>query len=449
MFYTIKKILLEKNIISLMTSITGALLGLAAFMILTRTLDKKIFGDWVLYTTLTTFIDLIRFGLTRNALVRFVSGIDEKEKKDFMGSGYIIGLTIVIFLSITLWPAYLIIESLHASTSNGYVLFLLYYPLLALTNLSWNNALSLFQAEQRFKDILIIRTSSLGTFVLFLFANILFFQFGIHEIIVAQIITNLMPSIFVAIKKWDGLSYMSRSNRRTRKKIIDFGKFSMGTLIGASLLRSADTFIIGMSPFLGSEGIAKYAIPLKITDLLAIPLQSFTITAFPKMSKQSLLNDIEGLKKTFYAYTGAITILFIPVSLIGFIFAEQLVWLLGGNEYAASVPLLAAIFRIFALYSLLLPIDRFTGVMLDSINKPKYNFYKTIIMATANITGDLIAVFWLHSLQAVAWVTVLFTITGIISGYLYLNKHITLKISNIMTEGVEFYKNIKKYMRPV
>ncbi len=443
---SIRKIVSEKNVLSLLTSGTGAFLGLISFLILTRTLDKVTFGDWVLYSTLATFADLIRFGLTRNALVRFSSGVDKEEKKKFLGSGYLIGLFLVALLTLILWPAWFILDTTNTSISEGYRLFLLWYPLLAVANLSWNNALSLFQAEQQFKNILIMRTGSLGTFVLFLAANIIFLHWGIQKIILVQILTNLIPSILAALKKWDGLAYITRSTRQNRKKMIDFGKFSLGTVVGSSLLRSADTFIIGLSPFLGSAGIAQYAIPMKIADLLVIPLRAFTMTAFPKMSRKSQLNDIDGLKKTFYAYSGAVTMLFIPVAVTGFIFAEKLVWFLGGNEYIDSLPLLAAIFRIFAVYSILLPIDRFTGVMLDSINKPKYNFYKIIVMALANIAGNIIAVFGFKSLQAVAWVTVLFTVIGIIIGYRYLHKLIPLQFSKILTEGIDFFRNIKKYI---
>ena len=328
----------------------------------------------------------------------------------------------------------------------GYRLFLTWYPVLALVNLSWNNSLSLFQAEQRFKDMLIIRVVSLGSFVLFLIANLIYFHYGIFEVILAHLAANLLPSLIAAFKNWDGFTHIKKSTKTARKEMLDFGKFSMGTLIGSSLLKSADTFIIGLSPFLGSAGIAQYAIPLKLTDLLGIPLRSFTMTAYPKMSKKSVEGNIEGLKKTFYAYSGAVTFLFIPVAVLGFIFAEPLVWALGGNEYKESLPLLATLFRIFSLYSILLPIDRFTGVALDSLNKPKFNFYKVLIMASANIIGDVVAVFWFKSLEAVAVVTVIFTLIGIIAGFAYLNKIIQIRYRFVLTEGIGFFRNIKSYI---
>jgi len=80
-----------------------------------------------------------------------------------------------------------------------------------------------------------------------------------------------------------------------------------------------------------------------------------------------------------------------------------------------------------------------TGVGLDSINRPKKNFYKIIFMVSANIIGDLIAVFIFKSLMAVAVVTVLFTLLGLIVGYWYLNKELNLKARLIFSEGKKVY----------
>ncbi|MFA9388884.1 MAG: oligosaccharide flippase family protein [Prolixibacteraceae bacterium] len=443
MIKKITRIIKEKNFLSLSTSMSVAALGLFSFILLTRGLTQELFGDWVLYVTIATFMDMLRFGLTSTALVRFASSDDKEKNKTYMGTSYKIGLQLVAAMALVLWPTYFIIQQFDFNINNGYMLFLLWYPVLALLNLSWNNSASLFQAEQRFKHILFIRLLNVGSFVVFLLVNNTFLHWGLLSIVIAHLVSNLLPSILVFWKRWDGFIYLKRATKETTREMLNFGKYSMGTLIGSSLLKSADTIIIGLSPILGSVGIAQYAIPLKLTDLLGIPLRSFTITAYPRMSKKSHEGDIEGLKKIFYSYSGVITLLFVPVAIVGFIFAEQLVWLLGGNEYKDSLPLLASIFRIFALYSILLPIDRFTGVALDSINKPRFNFNKVMIMAGANIVGDFIAVFVFNSLEAVAAVTVFFTLIGILAGYYYLNREIGIRVKYFFTEGFYFFKNLK------
>ncbi|MDA3930810.1 MAG: oligosaccharide flippase family protein [Prolixibacteraceae bacterium] len=446
MLGSIKKVFREKNFLSLTTSMSIAALGLLSFLLLTRGLEKELFGDWVLYVTIATFFDLLRFGLTSTALVRFASGGDIDQNKVYLGTSYKIGLVLVVILALVLWPVYFILSHFNVTINNGYLMFLIWYPILSILNLSWNNSVSFFQSQQRFKHILFIRLLNVGSFVLFLIANNTFLHLGLMSIVIAHLISNLLPSILVFVKRWDGLMYIKKTTKSSTQEMINFGKYSMGTLIGSSLLRSADTIIIGLSPILGSVGIAQYAIPLKLTDLLGIPLRSFTVTAYPKMAKKSHEGDIAGLKKIFYGYNGVISLLFVPVAIVGFIFAEELVLLLGGNEYRDSLELLATIFRIFSVYSILLPIDRFTGVALDSINKPRFNFNKVVIMALANIVGDFIAVFVFNSLEAVAGVTVLFTLIGIFAGYYYLNKEIGVRIKYLFIEGIHFFKTIKTHL---
>ena len=436
----------EKNISSLLTNMVIAFLGLVSFMLLTRQLPKEQFGDWVLFVTLATFVDLLRFGLTRTTVVRLLAGADPGSFKKFLGSAYKINLLLLTLIMLVCWSIAAISFGLGLEMNNGYRLFFNWYPILALFNLGWNTAFALFQAEQNFTRMMWVRLVSIGLFVLFLLLNMWVFELGLIEIIWVNLLVNLASSLWCSIKKWDGLSYLKYADSATEKELINFGKYSMGTLVGSSLLRSADTLIIGLSPVLGSAGIAMYAIPLKLTDLLGIPLRSFTMTAYPRMSKKSLEGDLGGVRKTFYAYSGAITLLFIPIALFCFVFAEYLILFLGGAEYKDSLPLLTKVFRVFTVYTVLLPIDRFTGVLLDSINRPKLNLYKVIFMTVSNVLIDIIAVFVLESLVAVAIGTIFFTLMGIVLGFHYLKREIQIQSRQIFPEGIYFFKNLKTYI---
>ncbi|MEX0359868.1 MAG: polysaccharide biosynthesis C-terminal domain-containing protein [Allomuricauda sp.] len=138
--------------------------------------------------------------------------------------------------------------------------------------------------------------------------------------------------------------------------------------------------------------------------------------------------------------------MFFPVALVSFVFAEHLVLFLGGNEYKDALHLLTLIFRVFTVYIMLLPIDRFTGVLLDSINRPKLNLYKVLVMTFANIILNILAVFVFKSLVAVAVGTVLFTLMGIFLGFHYLKKEIQIQSRQIVSESVDFIKNLKTHL---
>ena len=156
-----------------------------------------------------------------------------------------------------------------------------------------------------------------------------------------------------------------------------------------------------------------------------------------------------------------------------YFFAEEFVTILGGAEYAET----ASIFKIFCIYGILLPLDRFTGVALDSVNMPKQNFIKVIYMTLANIIGDAVVVFGFYYialftsiitlffvgfantavigslasffasltvLNLVAVVTIIFTLIGILVGTHYLKKELDIKLKLIIPEGFIF---INEFMR--
>ncbi|OYT17781.1 MAG: hypothetical protein B7C24_00530 [Bacteroidetes bacterium 4572_77] len=436
----IKHILQEKNIQSLAGNMLTAGFGFLNFILLARTFDKDVFGEWILYLTAATFVEMFRFGITRTALIRFLAGANKEEEKKLIGSNWLIGLVTTVLIAIILYAILGIFP--QQIENSGFSLFFQWYPILAFLNLPFNNALTILQAKQEFDKIFVVKFLNSGLFFIGLFINFMWLQRPLVEIIWFHLGISLVVSIITSLANWDGIKYLKHADKATNKTILNFGKYTTITLIGTNLLKSADTFIIALSP-LGVTAVALYSIPLKLTEVLQIPLRSFVATAFPKMSKASIQNDLKMVRYYFYSYSGSITIMFIPIVLAGFFFSDIFILILGGEKYLGIDPATGAnashIFKIFAIYGLLLPIDRLTGVGLDSINKPKKNFYKIIFMVVANIIGDLIAVFIFKSLFAVAIATIVFTVIGMLVGYYYLNKELDLKFRLIWIEGWKVY----------
>ena len=465
------KIFKNHNFLSLANNGAVAIFGFLSFVILVRSLPTVEFGEWVLFITTLNFIDMLRFGITRTAIVRFLSGADSERGKNLIGSNYTINLMSTIFLIVVvLITNYFFADGIKES---GFTLFFTWFPVIAILNLPFNNSLSILQAKMRFDLILVIRMINVGLFMLFLIVNFYVLQLGIIQILWAYLITNFITSVIASIKNWDGVLYIFKAKKETNKLLIDFGKYTSGTLIGSNLLRSADTFIIGLSPFMGVTGVALYSIPLKLTEIIEIPVRSFAMTAFPKMSKASIDGNKKLLTKLYYENIGLLTFILIPLMILSFIFAEDLVTIVGGEDYRET----AGIFQVFCIYGLLLPLDRFTGVALDSINMPKQNFIKVIYMTASNIVGDSIVVFGLYYivlltsiitmffygitdihmlvlsatsyteiviLNLVAFVTILFTIIGIIVGNFYLRKHMHINLWNIFPYGFNFFRVLIK-----
>ncbi len=460
------KILKNHNFLSLANNGLVAVLGFFSFVVLVRSLPTNDFGEWVLFLALSNFLDMLRFGITRTAIVRFLSGAKEVEGKELIGSNYAINIfSSIVLIAIVYIINYYFSESLADS---GFGLFFIWFPILAIINLPFNNALSVLQAKLRFDLILLLRLINVGSFMIFLIVNYFFLHYGLIEIVWVYLLTNLLTSIIAMIFNWDGIKYLFHTTISANKKILDFGKYTTGTLIGSNLLKSADTFIIGLSPFLGTTAVALYSIPLKLTEIIEIPVRSYAMTAFPGMSKASIEGKKAEVKRLYYQNAGGLLYMLIPLMVFSFIFAEEFVTILGGPEYTQT----ANVFRIFCFYGLLLPIDRMTGVALDSINMPKQNFIKVVYMTLANIIGDLIMVFGVYYfilflsvftllfvgidsldiftnvisnysvitvLELVAFVTLMFSVIGILVGFHYLSGELNVKFRKIFSGGIAFF----------
>jgi O-antigen/teichoic acid export membrane protein len=439
----LKIIIREDNFLSLTGNLVYAVFGFASFALMARTFEKDIFGEWVLFIASAAFVEMFRFGITNTAVVRYISGASPEERMRLIGSNSLIGLVVTTFIVLVLVICNLAFAG--PIQHSGYGLFFTWYPLLAFINLPINNALVIFQADRKFGRMLLLKAINSGGFFLMILVNFLALDMSLNQLVWAMFVTNGISSGLCLYYGWDGTRHLGQASRHANRTILSFGKYTTFTLIGTNLLRSADTLIISLSP-LGTAAVALYSIPLKLTELQQIPLRSFVATAFPKMSKASIQGKVGEVRRLFYNYSGALSYLFIFLCLATFVFAEFFVLLLGGREYLGVDPVTGFntvnIVRIFSIYGLLLPVDRMTGIALDSINKPGINAIKVFFMVLANIIGNLVAVFVFKSLELVAVGSIVFTILGIWIGFYFLDKEIQLHSRQILINGFEFYRSL-------
>ncbi len=439
----ITKIIHEDNFLSLAGNLTISFFGIVGFALLARTFQMEIFGEWVLFISSAAFIEMFRYGIINTAIIRYLSGSSPGDRFSFIGSNGIIGLIATCLICILL----VIINFFFSEPiqHSGYGLFFTWYPVLAFVNLPMNTALVILQADQKWGRILLVRSIESVGFFLVLAANFLFFHMTLVQLVWAFIVIDIIASGICVLYGWDGLKYIPKATKKTIKILLNYSKYTTFTLIGTNLLRSADTFIISFSP-MGTAAVALYSIPMKLTELQQIPLRSFAATAFPKLSKASMQGKIEEVRELFYSYSGAMTYLFICISLVTFVFADLFILILGGKQYLGTDPVTgfnaATIMRIFSIYGLLLPIDRMTGIGLDSINKPNINFMKVFIMVCANVIGDVIAIFVFKSLALVAVASIFFTLIGSWFGFHYMSKELKLDQRQVLIKGIDFYKTI-------
>jgi len=435
----IKGLLKSDNSLSLIGNLVFAFFGFASIFLLARSYSEGVFGEWIIYLSGMALVEMIRKGITSTPLVRFIAGSkDQDERKKIIGASWFLSVLITVVIIVLFVPIYVIFGD--AIDMKGFGLFFKWYPLLALVILPLNTGLSILQADRRFGAILNLRFVNMFFFFCFLVINFFWLKLDIVYVVYIHIAAHLLASVYAMFRKWSGIRNIKYASRESVNSQMKFGKYSLGTLIGSNLLKSSDTFIIGM--MLTQPQVAYYSIPLKLIEIVEIPMRSFVAVAFPKMSRASREGNNDEVRSIFYQYAGIVSWLFIPLVTVLFLFAKPLTLLLGGAEYIDSI----IIFQIFLIYALLLPLDRFSGVSLDAINRPKFNMIKVLFMASANIIGDIIAITVFNSLEAVAAVTIVNVLVGVLVGNWLLKREIGIKVSKVYTIG---FKEIMKFLRKI
>jgi len=393
-----------------------------------RVLNKELYGQWILFITGASLLDMLRFGLSGTGSIRAISSNKGILQFQNIAASYIIGIGTLIAITLVFLPAYFILETYVGE--NYYLPILQFYPLIALGNLALKQASTVCQGLMNFKREMLIKVATGILNLLFIGSYILLFEATLSGIIVAFFCADMLFSLVIIALKWDGWNYLKNYNKKNIQEILHFGKYSTASFVGSNLLRSSDTFILSFSTVMGASAIAIYAIPLKFVELVEIPLRSFTATSFPKMSK-AIQESNEKFNLTMGTYLSFTVMLIIPIIAGIILFANILLPLLGGSEYADSLELQKNILYVICLYIFLLPADRYSGMGLFALNKPKQNFIKIMIMLLANVVFDLIAVFVYQSLVLMAFATVLFTFVGVIYGWQLIKKQTGFTVQSV------------------
>ena len=96
------KIIKEDNFLSLAGNLVLATLGFAGFALLARGLDTDSFAKWVLFISGGSLVEMLRFGITNNALIRFLSGANTDTKDKLIGSNVLISFIVTVLIALIL-----------------------------------------------------------------------------------------------------------------------------------------------------------------------------------------------------------------------------------------------------------------------------------------------------------------------------------------------------------
>lgn len=362
---------------SIGSKIGTLLFGFGSFFILIRSLDKSHFGVWALFLTITSLIETSRNGLIQNALIKFLhSNTKDFESKIITASLFLnvtYSLIMAILLLVVAYPLSKIFGAVDLSPMFGWYSL----TLILLVPISQFNYLQ--QANFSFSGVFWTTLVRQGTFFIGVLLSILFNgKLNLVNLVQLQVACAVM-AMFVAYfcakpllnfnLVWDWIMV---------KKVFSFGKFVMGTNIFSLAYKSMDQLMVGY--FMNPTSVAYYNSAIRVSNLIEYPASSVAEIVYPKTTHQYQL-DKEKASKFFYEMGVGLTMtLTVPIIVFTMFFADFIILLIAGSEYAES----ANILRITILFGLFTPFSRQFGAAMDSSGRPHINFLVLVVSLLLN-----------------------------------------------------------------
>lgn len=401
-------------------------LRLLTFALLVRWLSRDDFGRWVLFQTYFTLFDTVRTGF-QTAFINYASGADDALFRRWAGAAWHIaaGVTVagVGLLGFGAFVAHQLGYGVGDPALVGW------FGALAVATVP--NCLSgwaLF-ARASFRRMQSISISVQGVFLALItggwYAGVLTpaYLYG------AYVGASGLVSVLTIALGWSHWRDALTNAAPERRQLWQFGRYSVGSLFVNNLLRSSDTLLLGA--VLGPVAVVAYHVPQRIVELIETINRSTVMAATPRLAR---LYDAgpKPMAAWFEQTAGRLWIGLLPVSLGCALFAEPLVVLLGGDGYRESATLL----RIFMVFTSLSPLDRFAGIGLDAVRRPRLNLLKVGLMLLVNLAGDAVALLGFRSIEGVALASIGTFVTGMVVGFGWLGRAIPVSLGGTVRAGV-------------
>ncbi|MES2275067.1 MAG: polysaccharide biosynthesis C-terminal domain-containing protein [Bacteroidota bacterium] len=437
----ILKKLRNNHFLSFAGNVAVAGMGICIYSMLAHNLPTQDdLGHWVFFIVgILTLADVFRTGFIQNSLIKFYAGTAPERAANIAGSAWFIGFCITIAACIINLLFYIFY---YDAADESTRIMIRWFGITFLTSLPFSVALWILQAEGRFGILLILKALTQGMLFVFMGLLIVFHRLTFLNAIYVYYVACAITSVTTIFMGWDRVKTITKRSRESIRELFHYGKFSVGTSIASQLLRSSDIYVINFMLIgkAAAAAVGVYNVPQQLMQVIEIPIRSFTATAMPMISAASNKGNDQEVVYLMKKFAGMLTLALLPVCIVGFIGAGLWIDILAGKKYVGSDA--GIVLRIFMCYAMLLPVDRFMGITLDMINKPRINMIKVYIMLAVNVIGDVAGLLIFHNIYGVALASILTFATGTIYGYISLKRYLNFTMVDIFTLGFAELKEL-------
>ena len=397
-------------------------------------------GSWVLYLNITTILEVVRNGLVKSATVKFFNSSLKEDQSKIKSASLIINavftsLTLAILLTSATWISSLL------STPQLVPMFYR-YSLVAVFFVPFSHLEFIQQSNMKFKGIFYSYFSKQGVFFVLITLMALFSpdNFSVIDLVLLQAVGLFIGSIVSYLNCRQFLTYTFDISKSWLLKLWHFGKYGMFTNLSNSALTTTDHLLIG--GIVSTPSVAIYNAAFRITNLFVIPSVAIADILLPKTVEAHEAQGTEKVKMLYEKAVGATLVPMIPILVLVLLFPETIIRVIAGERYLES----ASILKISIFGILILPFLKQFGTVVNSIDKPQYNFYFVLVLSCFNLLLNYICITNFGIIGA-AYATLATYFIGFIASQLILRQLIESSVVGIIRHMVAFYQQIPLKIR--
>lgn len=402
-------------------------------MILTKDVLTEIeVGIWGILMIATSILELIRQGLVKNAMVKYVNSCDEVDEKKVIAAGFYLNTIITIAVAVVLFLITPWLAKVQHAAPLKEMLYLLQFGL--LINIPFSHFEWLMYAKQVFKGLYWTYVIRQGVMLL-LVAGMLFIPFK-QPLYVLVIIYNIamLAGTIMAYKFIKGfIKDAFVFSKEWLLKLFHFGKYAFASGISTLVFRNADQMllpnILKTTIFNAYQGIA-----LRIIALSDLPSQTLGDILFPRTA-HSKNNSNPSVIKYYYEKTvGASLCIITPVLLFVFLFPKFIILILAKESYFPAIPYL----RVVLFTAVTLSFLKQFGIIMDSTGKQKHNLVAITFLAALQVVLCYVFI-GKYGLMGAGYALVISHIVGFVVTQAMLYYYYKINFLNAFKYAIKFY----------
>jgi lipopolysaccharide exporter len=363
---------------SLLDKIAMVFFGFLNVFFMARMMSKAELGIWVLFTSVTAIVEMIRVGFIRNPFITYLVSAEIADKKKIVTASFMLHVVLSMAMCVMIVLGAIPLSDFWNSPGLTELFFV--YAINNLVFIPYHHFEYLQQAQLKFKGIFVSNLFRLGIFAVYIMIRFIANDTPtLVELAIAQTVCTLL-GCFVAYYFVRGTIEYSRTvDWKLTGELFHYGKFTLGTNISSMFVKNTDSWMIGR--LISTAGVAIYNPAIRLSNLVEVPTLAIAGVFFPQVAQKLKEHGEQGVRDIYIKSVSLILALTIPVVVPLYIFAELAITLIFGAEYVEA----ASILRVTLFYTLIIPFNRQFGTVMDGTKNPKINFYLLVLVAVLNI----------------------------------------------------------------